>query len=202
MDSCVFCDFSKIASNTIASVRGFNITATLGQITDGGYLLIMPMEHIACLGDFSEEKMAWLKKIVGQVGQAMGEEYGEGLTIFEHGIVGQTIPHAHLHLLPASIDMTERILNDFPETKIEIVTGLYNLRRRYQHLKTPYLLWTDPKGYFRVCWNPPAPPMYLRLIAAEMLGVPERGNWRDMPKEVDFSLREETIDRMTPYFLP
>ncbi len=202
MENCVFCDFSKIQANTLASIRGLNITATLGQITDGGYLLIMPMNHVACLGAMDKDQLATFKQVTTEVKLAIQEEYKTGVTIFEHGIIGQTIPHAHLHLLPANIDITERIETDFPESKIEIVTGFNKLRLLYSLKRTPYLFWSDPAGYFRVCWNPPAPKMYLRLIASEMLGVLERGNWQTMNPDLDKKLREETLERLTPYFLP
>ena len=52
-----------------------------------------------------------------------------------------------------------------------------------------------------VCWNPPAPPQYLRLIVAELLGHPERGNWRNMDPELDKQLGQETVDRLKLYFV-
>jgi hypothetical protein len=77
---------------------------------------------------------------------------------------------------------------------------LADLIRVYQKRKEPYLLWSTPDDELWACWNPPAPPQYLRTITAELLGVPERGNWRNMDPELDKQLYTETTLRLRPYF--
>jgi len=200
VNSCVFCDFSKLEPRLVASMENFNVVATLGQVTNGGYLLVIPVSHTPCLAAFSHDQVDLLGNVVDEVGNAIQEEYSAGLTMFEHGIIGQTIPHAHLHLLPATIDMTKRITTDFPDSRIEVLPGLHELRQRYEWKQSPYLLWTDPVGDMRVCWNPPAVPMYLRIVAAEMLGVPERANWRSMDPGLDAELWQGTVDELSTYF--
>ena len=67
----------------------------------------------------------------------------------------------------------------------------------------PYLYWRDAQTLFSqptVCWDPPAPPQYLRTITAEALGRPERANWREMDPELDRKLGAETVRRLKPYF--
>ncbi|MEX2090736.1 MAG: HIT domain-containing protein [Candidatus Paceibacterota bacterium] len=180
----------------------FYLIATLGQII-GGYVLVIPKEHVSCIGDLtnvSEKGREFLRRTV----RSLWKEYGGGsvlpqVTTFEHGIVGQTVKHAHIHAIPAVINMTRRIQSDFPSAEIQEIQ-LDQLQDLYRERKEPYLFWTTTGARARVCWNPPAPPQYLRIIAADALGHPERANWREMDPELDKKLGEETVRRLKPYF--
>jgi len=134
---------------------------------------------------------------------AISIEYGIRPIVFEHGIVGQTIQHAHLHLLPAKIHMCGRIYRDFPNAQFWFLDSdsLEILRCNYVMTGIKkYLLWSTPEGLLKAAIDPPAPPQYLRIIAAELLGRPERGNWRNMDPELDKRLWQETVSRLKPYF--
>lgn len=204
---CVFCDTSQFAERLVATSSGFNVIATLGQITDGGYALVSPQKHISCLGALASGQTNAMLNVAKEVCRALSREYQHGnsstpypVTMFEHGIVGQTIKHAHLHLLPTVIDLTAKIRKDFPEAETKELQHAAHLQELYGKRPEPYLFWTVPSGTSMVCWNPPAPSQYLRLIVAELLGRPERGNWRNMNPELDKRLWQETVNRLKPYF--
>lgn len=204
-NDCVFCDRRKLEERIIFENANWRVVATLGQITDGGYVLVIPKEHISCLGALTWRQMISMFKTTGEIYNALQKEYQKNgspcpITAFEHGIVGQTIKHAHLHLLPKEIDLTEKICSDFPMAKLERLEGFGQLRELYKKYQKPYLYWTLPNGKGMVCWNPTAPSQYLRLIAAELLGRPERGNWRNMDADLDKRLGEETVLRLKSYF--
>ncbi len=210
-NNCVFCDRTKLKKHLIYENNEYYVTATLGQII-GGYVLIIPKAHISCMGALThflpDNETKAMLKITKEVCRALSLEYQHGIsttpypvTIFEHGIVGQTIKHAHLHLLPTIIDLTLKIRADFPESQFEELQYATHLQELYSKHPEPYLFWTDSStGKPMVCWNPPAPPQYLRLITAELLGLSERGNWRNMDPELDKQLGQETVDRLKPYF--
>lgn len=204
-NNCAFCDRSQFEERLIAENRAYYIIATLGQITEGGYVLIVPKEHISCTGAFTFEQTNSLTRTIQSVWRALASEYSWAdqypITMFEHGIVGQTVKHAHLHLLPAVIDFTPKIFEDFPKTEIEELGYAGHLQKLYGGRLDKYLSWTMPNGKAMVCWNPPAPNQYLRIIAAELLGRPERANWRAMDPELDRRLYLETVTRLKPYFL-
>jgi hypothetical protein len=63
-----------------------------------------------------------------------------------------------------------------------------------------YLLWSTPEGLLKTVTDPPAPLQYLRTVAAELTGRPERANWRDINQEDDKKLWQETVSRLKPYF--
>lgn len=208
---CVFCNRNNFSENLIAECGGSSITASLGQITNGGYLLIIPNRHVACLGALRKKEIRPFAEVTYQALMALSSEYNRELarigfwsfTVFEHGIVGQTIKHAHLHILPISINLTERIRCDFPSSKFEKIERFRDLQRKYSKNPMPYLFWGSrtKNGEAMVCWDPPAPPQYLRTITAEMLGRSERADWRKMNADLDKKLRGETIQKMKKHFI-
>ncbi len=202
-NNCVFCDRTKFEARLVGEKKNFWIVATLGQISDGGYLLLIPKRHVSCFGAMEESEISEAEIIQDEICQAIFEEYGfiPGI-IFEHGIVGQTIKHAHLHFIPIFRNITNRIRADFPENEIMGIESLIDLRNLYVERQEPYLLWKDcdmSHGYV-LCWNPKARPEYLRIAVAEVIGRPERGSWRNMDPELDKQLWTETVIRLKPYF--
>lgn len=200
-NNCIFCDRTKFKERVIAETKDWYLIATLGQITDGGYALIIPKRHISCIGAMKEQEVSKISDILHVSSDYIEIEYGIRPIIFEHGIVSQTIQHAHLHLLPAKIRLCGRIYKDFPNSQICFLDSLKLLRLNYDMTGgRKYLLWSTHEGLLKVIMDPPAPLQYLRLIAAELLGRPERGNWRNMDPELDKRLGQETVNRLKPYF--
>lgn len=198
---CVFCDRTKFGEERlIAEDNNHYVVATLGQIK-AGYTLIIPKHHVSCIGAMGKNEASETETLMLTASSAIEIEYGVRPIVFEHGIVGQTIQHAHLHLLPAHIRMCGRIYRDFPNSQICFLDSLKLLKCNYDMTGgEKYLFWSTPEGLLKAIINPPAPPQYLRLIAAELSGHPERGNWRNMDPELDKRLGQETVTRLKPYF--
>lgn len=200
--SCIFCDFSEIKDRTIATVDGFHVTISLGQITNGGYLLVIPIDHTACLGALTPAQANHLDQLKDQLILHLEDEYKQPVTFFEHGTVGQTIHHAHLHIFPAEVNLKTQIQLDFPSCKIEAVNSFAEFRKKYRAFRVPYLLWSTPSNEILVCWNLPAKPEYLRLLTAKFLGVADSGSWKDMNRELDQNLIDETKVKLDTIFIP
>jgi diadenosine tetraphosphate (Ap4A) HIT family hydrolase len=206
MSNCVFCDRSTFEERIISETDEYYVIATLGQITDG-YVLLFPKKHVPCMGALPQEDTHIMFGTAFRVWQALSAEYARGsdpreflVTAFEHGIVGQSVKHAHMHLVPQVVDMTDRIRNDFPDYEIEELDDASELNWRYTDWPRPYLFWTRHDGAPMVCWDPPAPAQYLRIVLADMLGHPERANWRTMDQKLDKKLWSETVRRLKPHF--
>lgn len=200
MTDCVFCDPAKTKDRTVAVLDSLSIVATLGQITDGGYLLLIPTAHVPCLGAVDKKFIKTINFDTDFVIEILKREYRMPTTVFEHGIVGQTIKHAHLHFLPAYLDLGRKIRQDFPKSEIQTVPNLRGLQRLYQARQEPYLLWSTDPHLYSICWNPPAAPQYFRTIAAKMLNVPNRADWKNMDPLLDKVLADNTVNRIAPYF--
>lgn len=211
--NCPFCDPKQFEERLIAEIDGFYIIATLGQITNGGYVLLFPVEHTLCMGALSKEQFSKALHLSERICTVLVREFklrvslrrflAFPVTIFEHGIVGQTVKHAHLHFLPLVLDLFPRIKDDFPKSKIEELKTMGGLKKAYDEKPGPYLFWKNEEldDCSRICWDPPAPSQYLRTIAAGLLGRPERANWRTMNPELDRHLWSNTVRRLKPYFV-
>lgn len=199
-EGCVFCDREKLKALLVGEDENFLIVATLGQISDGGYLVLVPKQHVVCIGAMLPRDVERLEKICNKARNAIRAEYGIEPIIFEHGIVGQTVKHAHMHLVPATCDITERVTRDFLDREIAAVSSLGALTRLYASRQQPYLFWRDSLKIARVCWDPPAPLQYLRTVVAEAVGRPERADWKNMDPLLDRRLGQETVDRLKRYF--
>ena len=206
--ACVFCDKKNFGERLIAETPSLYYVATLGQITDGGYTLVIPKRHVSCLGAMEESELAGVEGAMRDAAEAIDAEYGVKPVIFEHGIVGQTVPHAHLHLMPAEIRLDERVTKDFPQAELTVMSSFGLISRLYRGTEKKYLLWNVPARpwlqndgmtLFEAVWDPPAPPQYLRIVAAELTGKPDRANGRTMAPELDKKLWSETVARLAPY---
>ena len=197
---CTFCDRSQFEEQLVAESENFYVIATLGQITDGGYVLLVPKRHVLCVGDMTMEEIIHMTAEASKLDQSVSEAYRCSTTIFEHGIVGQSIKHAHLHIIPAACIMTERIRSDFSGKEMNIIHSLSDLNLLYRQKLVSYLFWNDYNLRSTVCWDPPAPPQYLRKVVAEYIGKPERANWREMDPVLDKQFWSETVARLKKYF--
>lgn len=200
--TCVFCDRAQLSDRLVGEDKNFLVVATFGQISDGGYLVLIPKPHVSCVGAMQLQTVEKLEKMSDKICSAIATEYGVAPIIFEHGIVGQTVKHAHLHFVPESCDITERVRRDFSDREISVVSSFGELARLYasRSRQQPYLFWRDSSEIARACWNPPAPPQYLRIVVAETVGRPERASWKDMDPVLDRRLGQETVTRLKRYF--
>ncbi|MDP2630423.1 MAG: HIT domain-containing protein, partial [Candidatus Uhrbacteria bacterium] len=187
-----------------------------GQITDGGHVLVFPKKHILCASAVPQSELQEFLDIVYQTESALEHEFGvlvggPPTILFEHGIVGQTVKHAHIHLVPADVELTSRMMFDFPNAEFAqcnfFETGIpheVDMRPR------PYLLSVPPINTRKnapvmtkadILWEPHnVPAHYFRTRLAEALGRPERANWRTMDPELDKRLWSETVERLKKYF--
>jgi len=203
---CVFCNADSFKGRVVAEDKNFWVVPTKGQITDGGYLLIIPKKHYRCIGEMESDVAGELTTLNDYLRGVLVGEYNSLVSGFEHGIGGQSIPHAHWHLFPAPVDFTARIANDFQSCETNTLISLRDVPRSFNLTKESYLLWQTPDGLLRACYmnaGPQSVPMqYLRTVAAQLLNRPERGNWRTMDPALDDRLCEETVQRMAKYFKP
>jgi diadenosine tetraphosphate (Ap4A) HIT family hydrolase len=65
-----------------------------------GHTLIISKEHLACYGAAPADLHAELEEVAGTVQQFLHAAYGQPLFVWENGISGQSVYHAHLHLIP------------------------------------------------------------------------------------------------------
>lgn len=65
-----------------------------------GHTLIITRAHLPCYGAAADEVLQELEATVATVHAFLRHAYGGHMQVWENGVAGQTVLHAHLHLLP------------------------------------------------------------------------------------------------------
>ena len=68
-----------------------------------GHTLIIARQHLACYAAASDALLAELDRAISHVRSFLDAAYDSPVLIFENGVAGQTVFHAHLHLVPVRI---------------------------------------------------------------------------------------------------
>lgn len=120
-----FCDV-QIDSRILYETGRFVVIPDISPLVPG-HVMIVPKAHILCYGAI--EAAAWdeFLGIVNATRSALREHYGPSV-LLEHGTssrddVADHVSHAHLHLVPAAIDIREA-LRDFNTTTIANLSDL------------------------------------------------------------------------------
>lgn len=214
---CTFCDKSEYGS-AIAENGEFFVKATYGMMGVEGYVLLVPKSHVSCYGALSRKKHEKFGKARDTLVDAVERNYGKSV-VFEHGKTGQTVLHAHLHVIPG-VDFDELVAETekmaareekeyrhVPFGK-EVKFGSEDERKELSHATKlgGYLYVGDPSSRRAVIFY--AKPeerlkMVLRKAAARILGDEDLADWRksrSTPElaEKDDALRERTKARLKP----
>lgn len=214
-NSCTFCDKAQY-KDAIAENREFFVKATYGMMGVEGYVLLVPKKHLSCYGALSKKKYEKFGKARDRLVDAVERNYGKSV-VFEHGKTGQSVLHAHLHVMPEV---------DFDELVAETERLVAREEKEYRHVpfgkevkfgseeerkelssaaKTGgYLYIGEPSsGRAVVIYARPEErlKMVLRKAAARILGNEELADWRksrSIPElaEKDEVLRESTKKKL------
>jgi len=193
--SCDYCDEQKGVKTAyheiygdryrvVCETKNFIVFPCLGQLREG-HLLIASKAHINAIGMLSDSLMRELDALISQVGQFFKEIYQQQILCFEHGVLGDEganggcgIYHLHLHLLPATYEEFNAVLNcvkrsnanqvskvrEIMDTRCCIAsqnTYVFLARGDEGGIRDPYLI-TNVDNYFV--------SQYMRRIVSEVLG--------------------------------
>ena len=143
-----------------------------------GHILIMPKKHLSCVGEYSEVIYQEFKKLYTEVTDFLKKEHGL-VSSFEHGKIGQTVFHSHVHLLPFSGKSGQIVPEG--EDKLTKISGIDDLRKIFLE-QGKYLFFSIGDKSWTV--DPAlSAPGFFRDRFARALGNPERGNWKEMRQD-------------------
>lgn len=98
-EPCPFCDRGSRVGFSSAHSRAFLDAYPVAE----GHTLVVPVRHVLSVFDLPAEELADLWRLVGEVRAALAASYKpDGFTIGlnDGAAAGQTIPHAHVHVIP------------------------------------------------------------------------------------------------------
>lgn len=174
ISDCPHCDHASFAlEKPLLVTDTFYVVCDVHPLTEG-HILIIPKQHISCAGAFSEGTFAGLLSLYQQVSEFVKETYGS-VSSFEHGVLGQTVFHAHIHILPYDGDVGRIIPEGADHTR---QLRIDKLREEYER-EGKYLFFSIGNDSWAVD-AALGKPRFFRDRFAQALGVPERGDWKSM----------------------
>jgi diadenosine tetraphosphate (Ap4A) HIT family hydrolase len=181
VEGCNFCEPDR--SRILYTDEDFYIMLSLGPIIEG-YSLLISQAHFDCCASIPatlKGRFLYLKK---QIRQILQDVYGACL-FFEHGRVGASLTvgtadilchHAHLHCVPASADMHVEISSLLKPLSLARWKELRNIYIKYGE----YFYYEDfERNKYAYIVNQAVPRQFLRSVLANMVGHPNRANWRE-----------------------
>lgn len=100
--TCPFCHIDPTTNLILQQTPDFTVMADFAPIALA-HLLIIPRPHLPHLAalppELDEEFMALRQRFGDFVHSAFG-----GVMFWENGVFGQSVPHAHLHVMSGSVD--------------------------------------------------------------------------------------------------
>jgi len=101
MDSCPFC--LRIRQRELALEAPLAVALPDGFPLNPGHTLVVPRRHVASYFDLTQDEQAELWSLVARTKAQLDERhhaagYNVGINIGE--VAGQTVGHAHVHLIP------------------------------------------------------------------------------------------------------
>jgi diadenosine tetraphosphate (Ap4A) HIT family hydrolase len=125
---CVFChpEFQPPALVTTDLVRLVPDLYPLAQ----GHLLVISREHLPCYGAADTATLEALEDLSGRASRFIEDTYAVHPLAWENGVTGQSVYHAHLHLIPLALEGLVDVLASDPAS-IEI-DGWEAVRERYR----------------------------------------------------------------------
>jgi diadenosine tetraphosphate (Ap4A) HIT family hydrolase len=117
-EPCAFCELNP-DNALLHETPQFYVIADHAPLTPG-HVLLIPRVYVRCLAELPDSLDGEFERLKTLMGRFVATEYG-GVTFWENGRVGQSVPHAHLHALAWSPD--ERRL-DGAGVRFEALAGL------------------------------------------------------------------------------
>ncbi|HEX8918085.1 MAG TPA: HIT family protein [Chloroflexota bacterium] len=101
-----------------------------------GHTLVISREHLACWGAAKPEIYDELEQAHTQVAHFLGDVYGGTICAWENGVSGQSVPHAHLHLMPFHNHVFPPTIASLPDVQLiddwDAVRIMYERHGRYR----------------------------------------------------------------------
>lgn len=137
-----------------------------------GHILIITREHISCAGALPARLFSRFAELYKQVKIFIGENYGQP-AVFEHGVTGQTVFHAHIHFLP----FKNTIDSIIPETDLlKEINSIDQLKTEFE--KCGKYLYTEIDNRKWLVDSSLGYPRFFRERFGKTLGVEDRANWK------------------------
>ena len=149
-----------------------------------GHVLVCPRAHLRSVAAAPDDVVQDLEALALETTAFLRRALGRLVHAFEHGSgactsrVACSIEHAHLHLIPADVDVWAEL--DLMADWRPLAPGAAPLREASAGLE--YLAYTSPRGERWLATTADGfPSQMLRQVFARALGREDEWNWRTRP---------------------
>lgn len=178
--ACPFCDpLAQAKDLLLQETENFRIILDAHPLIEG-HILIVPKDHISCVGEYPESLVKEFDLLYQKVCAFIKSQYGK-VSTFEHGKIGQSIVHSHVHMLPFIGEPTQIVIEGGDHLK---KIGDIKDVKKFFELEDKYLFFSIEDGGW-VVDTELGFPRFFRDRFAEALGRPERANWKEMHTNKD-----------------
>jgi diadenosine tetraphosphate (Ap4A) HIT family hydrolase len=155
---------------------------SLGPMGIGGYLLLCSKKHYLGYCSIPTEILSEFETFFSSIKKRLKELYDSPTIAFEHGpkckdgfSSGNSIDHAHIHILPTNKNIMSLLLHDFIITEIDYFHEL----NKYSDKTVPYLFFEDQKeNRYLLKPKKPLESQFLRKVICKAYGR-ENWNWKE-----------------------
>lgn len=189
---CPLCNEMSLPK-ILRETHNFRVVPTVGPLTVG-HLLIITKDHYLSMAHLDPSLCRELAYVYEETRVVLLKTYGRPI-FFEHGPVspqkksGQSIDHAHIHAIPAPLDLAVDLRKKFPEKRI---TGLTELKQQVTK-GVPYLFFEDVKRNRYIYDASVVPSQYLRRLVAIKLGKEDEWDWHKFPAKGEIAKTAEDL---------
>lgn len=162
----------------------FAVIPSLGPLRSG-HSLLCPKSHVRSFAQLASGDEAEYLAMKARLRAALGETYGPGVALFEHGMAETgdrilcTIDHAHMHFVPVPRGFD---LGGTDETGWVVFDGSPAALRQLAESRE-YILYESPEGESRILIADDRilESQHMRRIIAHRLGNTASWDWREAP---------------------
>jgi diadenosine tetraphosphate (Ap4A) HIT family hydrolase len=113
---CVFCDRSKQPAPLLEG-RDVHLIPDLFPVVPG-HLLLVSREHLPSYGAAAPQVFDELEEMAGRAIDFVHRSYGVEPLLWENGGAGQTVFHAHLHVMPVALTAIAEVIESEHMTEV------------------------------------------------------------------------------------
>jgi len=169
----------------------FVLIPSIGPLAKG-HVLICPKFHISSFAAIPTDFYNAYMEIRSWALKLLKENFNRQILVFEHGMddlcssILCSVSHAHQHLIPADIDITEELIKDAPW--IQISSDLQELKVSANKLEYIFYERIGQIPLFLSAKYISFPSQYMRMKIAKALNKTRYWNWRKYPNVKDLIL--------------
>ncbi|MDQ6747663.1 MAG: HIT family protein [Candidatus Dormibacteraeota bacterium] len=117
-EACVFCH-PEASPRALQENQHVRLLPDLYPVVPG-HLLVVSTKHVSCYGDAEPEVLEGLEQMSETAARFVRQAYGVEPVLWENGGAGQTVFHAHLHVMPVTLHAIEEVIES---EQMEEVSG-------------------------------------------------------------------------------